>query len=165
LIREAQTRPELENIYKELTEKGPLDRVAVEGFLREVQHLEPARLFDQFKQGDVWTIDSLTEFLLSSENSQIPSQDMSRPLPDYFISSSHNTYLVGEQWRGESTVEGYIRVLLAKCRCVESESTSIALVDVLIPQWTASTATTSPRCTTRRRSRQRCLCGTSARRS
>ena len=45
---------------------------------------------------------------------------MSHPLPDYFISSSHNTYLVGEQWRGESTAEGYIRVLLAKCRCVES---------------------------------------------
>ena len=124
LIRDAQTRPELEAIHKDLTSNGPLDQKAVETFLREVQHLEPARLFDQFKEGDVWTLDSLTEFLLSSENSQIPAQDMSRPLPDYFISSSHNTYLVGEQWRGESTVEGYIRVLLAKCRCVESEPSS-----------------------------------------
>lgn len=67
-------------------------------------------------------MDSLTEFLLSPQNVQVKTQDMTRPLPEYFISSSHNTYLVGEQWRGESTVEGYIRVLLAKCRCVESES-------------------------------------------
>lgn len=73
----------------------------------------------------MWTLDSLTEFLLSPQNVQVKAQDMTRPLPEYFISSSHNTYLVGEQWRGESTVEGYIRVLLAKCRCVESESLSL----------------------------------------
>jgi phosphatidylinositol phospholipase C delta len=69
-------------------------------------------------------LDSLTEFLLSPQNVQVKAHDMTRPLPEYFISSSHNTYLVGEQWRGESTVEGYIRVLLAKCRCVESECLS-----------------------------------------
>ena len=56
--------------------------------------------------------------------------DMTHPLTDYFVSSSHNTYLVGQQWRGESTVEGYIRVLLAGCRCVESEvDATLALID------------------------------------
>ena len=121
LIKEAQSRPELATIYQDLAASGPLDNGRVDQFLREVQCLEPGRLFDQFKQGDVWTLDSLTEFLLSPENAPYQGQDMTRPLPEYFISSSHNTYLVGEQWRGESTVEGYIRVLLAKCRCVESE--------------------------------------------
>lgn len=82
-------------------------------------------VFDKYEDGDIWTVDSLTSFLLSSDNVQTRAQDMSHPLPDYFISSSHNTYLVGEQWRGESTVEGYIRVLLAKCRCVESESLAV----------------------------------------
>lgn len=70
--------------------------------------------------------ESFAAFLTSPDNSIVPAedqlvgQDMSRPLHDYYISSSHNTYLVGGQWRGESTVEGYVRALLAGCRTVES---------------------------------------------
>ena len=38
---------------------------------------------------------------------------------EYYISSSHNTYLLGRQVAGESSVEGYISALLRGCRCVE----------------------------------------------
>ena len=83
--------------------------------------MEPSGIFEKYSRADSWTVDSLSEYLLSPDNTPAQLYDMSRPLSEYFISSSHNTYLIGEQWRGESTVEGYIRVLLAKCRCVESE--------------------------------------------
>lgn len=67
--------------------------------------------------------EAFADFLLSSYNppliSSVADQDLSRPLNEYFISSSHNTYLMGRQVRGESSVEGYIRVLQRGCRCVE----------------------------------------------
>ena len=69
----------------------------------------------------VLTSKSFTTFLLSPDNAAFHDEkhDMTRPLPEYFCSSSHNTYLVGHQLVGESTVEGYIRALLHSCRSVE----------------------------------------------
>ncbi|KDQ56761.1 hypothetical protein JAAARDRAFT_36251 [Jaapia argillacea MUCL 33604] len=73
----------------------------------------------------VLTLDGFTSFLSSPDNSAFTDQngkiwhDMTRPISEYFISSSHNTYLVGHQLVGVSTVEGYIRALLHGCRSVE----------------------------------------------
>ena len=38
---------------------------------------------------------------------------------DYFINSSHNSYLEGHQWTGRSTSEMYRRILQSGCRCIE----------------------------------------------
>lgn len=61
------------------------------------------------------TFDGFLMYLGSAEGSIFSPQcrgifqDMSQPLCHYFISSSHNTYLMEDQLRGQSSVEGYIR--------------------------------------------------------
>lgn len=61
---------------------------------------------------------------LSSTNNNIQTLKpmegkLDRPLNEYFISSSHNTYLLGRQVAGNSSTEAYIRALQRACRCVE----------------------------------------------
>ncbi|KAF9429454.1 Phospholipase C [Entomortierella beljakovae] len=77
------------------------------------------------KSLDKFTVDSLTSFLLSADNNIVSAkhsqvhQDMTQTLSNYYISSSHNTYLLGHQLTGISSIEGYIRALQSGCRCVE----------------------------------------------
>ncbi|XP_070701723.1 1-phosphatidylinositol 4,5-bisphosphate phosphodiesterase delta-1-like isoform X2 [Pempheris klunzingeri] len=56
--------------------------------------------------------------VLNSDHREV-YQDMSQPLNHYFISSSHNTYLMEDQLKGPSSTEAYVRALLKGCRCVE----------------------------------------------
>lgn len=49
-------------------------------------------------------------------------RDRSRPLSEYFISSSHNTYLLAHQLYGNSSAVAYEHVLITGARCVEIDA-------------------------------------------
>ncbi|CAJ2507218.1 Uu.00g084040.m01.CDS01 [Anthostomella pinea] len=69
------------------------------------------------------TEEALAAYLASKDNDPLvrePSEySLDRPFNEYFISSSHNTYLVGRQIADVSSVEGYIMTLMRGCRSVE----------------------------------------------
>lgn len=71
------------------------------------------------------TLVHFSAFLISANNALLPKQhltvhqNMNLPLNNYFICSSHNTYLLGDQLKSESSTEGYIRALQRGCKCVE----------------------------------------------
>ncbi|KAM5471875.1 putative phosphoinositide phospholipase C [Microsporum audouinii] len=69
------------------------------------------------------SLDAFSAFLISSPNgiypSHVPAPNFDHPLNDYFISSSHNTYLLGRQVAGFSSTEAYVTALQKGCRCVE----------------------------------------------
>ncbi|KAI0871967.1 phosphatidylinositol-specific phospholipase C [Hypoxylon argillaceum] len=69
------------------------------------------------------TEEGLATYLVSKDNDHLIREPadyvLNRPVNEYFISSSHNTYLIGRQVADVSSVEGYIMTLLRGCRSVE----------------------------------------------
>ncbi|CAM4642701.1 unnamed protein product [Leuciscus chuanchicus] len=80
---------------------------------------------ETLKMKGLMSCDGFCRYLMSDENAPVfldrleVYQEMDHPLSHYFINSSHNTYLIGRQFGGRSSVEMYRQVLLTGCRCVE----------------------------------------------
>jgi glycerophosphoryl diester phosphodiesterase len=132
-IRErAEIREVWVGLGMDATDRGAvLGREAAVAWLVETQHesVESAgAIVDEYKSsiGDGFDIVTFHRYLESSEHNAITAhrptdvyQDMTRPLPEYYMASSHNTYLLGDQLKGQSSVDAYIRALSMGCRCVE----------------------------------------------
>ncbi|XP_054619366.1 inactive phospholipase C-like protein 2 isoform X2 [Dunckerocampus dactyliophorus] len=97
-------------------------QVTEEDSLRLIQSHEPS---DEGRLQGYLSMDGFNSYLTSAEchlfdrEHDSVCQDMSQPLSHYFINSSHNTYLIEDQYKGPSDVSGYIRALKMGCRCVE----------------------------------------------
>lgn len=85
-------------------------------------------LFDSFglAPNQCLSVEGFVEFLVSTSFNGVVdprhhrcADAMNLPFCCYYINSSHNTYLTGDQLRSDSSTDRYRDVLLAGCRCVE----------------------------------------------
>ncbi|KAJ1559956.1 1-phosphatidylinositol 4,5-bisphosphate phosphodiesterase delta-4, partial [Cladochytrium tenue] len=134
LYRALRFRPEIAGLFASLacTNTSYITLLEFRNFLVEVQKISwsEARILEIYKKyssdQQVMDMDHFSAFLMSANNSIFKKthattvyQDMSRPISEYYINSSHNTYLLGDQLKSESSIEGYIRALQKGCRCLE----------------------------------------------
>lgn len=119
VVRPAELKQFLETEQRDVS-ASEISSAAIASFIRDfVQDVErdvqePYLTFPEFvdflfsKQNDLW----------NSKYDQV-FMDMNLPLSSYWIASSHNTYLTGDQFSSESSCEAYARALRMGCRCIE----------------------------------------------
>ncbi|XP_055734961.1 1-phosphatidylinositol 4,5-bisphosphate phosphodiesterase delta-4-like [Salvelinus fontinalis] len=113
------TLAELEDFLKQEQQEGERSLVHAQELIDRYEPSENA------KKHGAMSIDGFQMYLVSPESAILDPQllalhqDMSQPLSHYFICSSHNTYLMDDQLRGQSSQEAYIQALKRGCRCVE----------------------------------------------
>lgn len=134
-------RNELRSIFSALTKRDTLPVPAFRAFLESTQGVScsssadwAARVFHPLHTTSTQkllatgspsiTFDEFIAYFAAPSNHALAlpdprEKDWSRPLAEYFISSSHNTYLTGHQLYGTSTTSGYKSVLRRGCRCIE----------------------------------------------
>ncbi|XP_060104021.1 1-phosphatidylinositol 4,5-bisphosphate phosphodiesterase delta-1 [Heteronotia binoei] len=135
LLTEREEIGEIFSQYCDAEQVMSLDNLV--RFLREEQREEDAgpemarSLIERYEpNGTIKTEQAMTKdgflmYLLSDDGNVFEKahrqvyQDMTKPLSHYFVSSSHNTYLMEDQLKGPSSTEAYIRALTKGCRCVE----------------------------------------------
>ncbi|KAJ0064585.1 hypothetical protein NL108_010915 [Boleophthalmus pectinirostris] len=99
-----------------------MTKVTKDHCLEIINKFEPC---SENQKQEVLGIDGFTNYMRSpagdifNPEHYSVTQDMRQPLCNYFIASSHNTYLMGDQLMSQSRVDMYAWVLQAGCRCVE----------------------------------------------
>ncbi|KAM9350811.1 1-phosphatidylinositol 4,5-bisphosphate phosphodiesterase eta-2a [Symphorus nematophorus] len=111
-----------DDLARFLETEQKMTKVTKDHCLEIINKFEPCS--ENQKQA-VLGIDGFTNYMRSpagdifNPEHYIVTHDMNQPLCNYFVASSHNTYLMGDQLMSQSRVDMYAWVLQAGCRCVE----------------------------------------------
>uniref|UniRef100_A0A8C6L8A5 Phosphoinositide phospholipase C n=1 Tax=Nothobranchius furzeri TaxID=105023 RepID=A0A8C6L8A5_NOTFU len=111
-----------DDLTRFLENEQKMTKVTKDHCLEIINKFEPC---SENQQQAVLGIDGFTNYMRSpagdifNPEHYSVNQDMTQPLSNYFIASSHNTYLMGDQLMSQSRVDMYAWVLQAGCRCVE----------------------------------------------
>ncbi|KAF5006632.1 hypothetical protein FDECE_7027 [Fusarium decemcellulare] len=100
--------------------KWSKDQVGI--FMHNVQMEDPYGPAGYLAERNEVDLFELIEYMTSPCGNALEpaaAQDLSWPLNSYFICSSHNTYLTGNQLSSDPSAKAYKDVLLRGCRCIE----------------------------------------------
>ncbi|KAI6359773.1 hypothetical protein MCOR25_006945 [Pyricularia grisea] len=108
------------NKYANANDMWSRDQLGI--FMEHTQQEDPNGISSHLTDKVGMSLRELLDYIASPSGNALEMavpQDLSLPLNDYFISSSHNTYLTGNQLSSDSSVDAYKDVLLRGCRCIE----------------------------------------------
>jgi phosphatidylinositol phospholipase C delta len=135
-------RPEIESIFDTYASSGnmivqdfqkfmsesqetTIDVTEAEGILLNYGGIKTENGISIGKEDFTRLVSSSFNLIVNKNIYQHDESTMNEPLTDYWIESSHNTYLVGHQLKGASSTDMYRQVLLQGCRCVERKYTNL----------------------------------------
>ena len=131
LVEKIMEKPEIGHIFQQLTKSTSLNFEDFQTFMHSQGDKNPEEKYQDFcnSLNETMTMETFKAFILNPQyNSIVRSDDekvhmdMTESLSNYFIASSHNTYLEGNQLTGKSSIDQYTKVLLEGCRCVEIDA-------------------------------------------
>ncbi|KAJ5154290.1 uncharacterized protein N7500_009729 [Penicillium coprophilum] len=108
----------IQKIHKSIDAYAPTTNY----FLQEMQHDAAIPNSPEPVADVLASLDAFRAYMKDANSSAMRPEealDLSAPISDYFISSSHNTYLTGNQLYSDAAASAYTSVLLRGCRSVE----------------------------------------------
>ncbi|CAF1076039.1 unnamed protein product [Rotaria sordida] len=115
----------IEQLKDFLQKEQHMETLSIEDCSKLIARFEPSSEGQQYEEMGVDGLRLLLlhdEFCIMNPNkSHRVYHDMTRPLTDYFIATSHNTYIRDNQVYGDCTPETYIHALRTGCRAVEMD--------------------------------------------
>ncbi|KAF7544708.1 hypothetical protein G7Z17_g9734 [Cylindrodendrum hubeiense] len=120
----AAIQKRLEKLFQSLADRNDhtWSNAQIRSFVESTQRQGPSPALDELLAHDNLTLDGFLTWMKSRQTAATTppkAEDLSWPLSSYFVSSSHNTYLTGNQLSSDSSTKPYTDTLLRGGRCIE----------------------------------------------